>query len=68
MATGTLKWFSFDKGYGLIEPDAGGGDIFLHISAVERAGIQSLKDGQKLAFEIETGRNGKSNAADLKLL
>lgn len=68
MATGTVKWFNADKGYGFIQPDAGGSDVFVHISAVERAGLRSLPDGQKIGFESETGRNGKTSAVDLKLL
>lgn len=68
MATGTVKWFNSDKGYGFIAPDAGGGDVFVHISAVQRAGLQSLSDGQKVSYEMETGRSGKTSAADLKPL
>ncbi len=65
MATGTVKWFNTDKGYGFIAPDAGGGDVFVHISAVQRAGLQSLSDGQKVSYEMETGRSGKTSAVDL---
>ena len=68
MANGTVKWFNADKGYGFIQPDAGGADVFVHITAVERAGLRSLADGQKVSYELQTGRNGKENAADLKLL
>lgn len=68
MATGTVKWFNTDKGYGFIAPDAGGGDVFVHISAVQRTGLQSLSDGQKVSYEMETGRNGKTSAVDLKPL
>ena len=63
MATGTVKWFNAQKGFGFIQPDAGGQDVFVHISAVERAGMSSLNEGQKLAYEIVTDkRNGKSSA------
>lgn len=68
MATGNVKWFNTEKGYGFIQPDAGGSDVFVHISAVERAGIRGLPDGQKISYETETGRNGKTSAVDLKLL
>jgi CspA family cold shock protein len=68
MATGTVKWFNTDKGYGFIAPDAGGGDVFVHITAVQRAGLQSLADGQKVSYELETGRNGKTSAVDLQTL
>ena len=66
MAIGTVKWFNSDKGYGFIAPENGGGDVFVHISAVERAGMTSLKDGQKISYELETGRNGKTSAVGLE--
>ena len=63
MATGTVKWFNSQKGFGFIEQSAGGPDVFVHISAVERAGWTSLNEGQKLSYEIVTDRrNGKSSA------
>ncbi len=67
MATGTVKWFNATKGYGFIQPDGGGADVFVHISAVERAGLGSLSDGQKLTFELERDqRSGKMSAGQLK--
>lgn len=68
MATGTVKWFNATKGFGFIQPDEGGADVFVHISAVERAGLTGLNDNQKVSYEMETGRNGKSNATDLQAL
>ena len=59
MANGTVKWFNGQKGYGFIQPEEGGSDVFVHISAVERAGLSSLREGQKIAYETERGRNGK---------
>ena len=68
MPSGTVKWFNTTKGYGFIAPDDGGKDIFVHISAVERAGMQGLKDNQKIEFEMIEGRDGRQSAGDLKLL
>ena len=67
MATGTVKWFNATKGFGFIQPDAGGPDVFVHISAVERAGLQGLNEGQKIDYEIVADkRSGKSSAGNLK--
>ena len=67
MATGTVKWFNTTKGYGFIQPEDGGKDVFVHISAVERAGLGSLNEGQKVAFELERDkRSGKECAVNLK--
>ena len=68
MATGTVKWFNPTKGHGFIEPDDGGKDAFVHISAVERAGLNGLNEGQKVSFDLEPGRDGKSSAENLKLV
>ena len=65
MSTGTVKWFNPTKGYGFIEPEDGGKDVFVHISAVERAGMSTLREGQKVDFEIVAGQNGKSSAENL---
>jgi cold shock protein len=67
MAIGTVKWFNATKGYGFIEPQGGGGDVFVHISAVERAGLSSLNENQKVEYEVVSGRNGKASAENLKL-
>lgn len=67
MATGTVKWFNATKGYGFIQPDDGSQDVFVHISAVERAGMRSLNDGQKISYEIvQDRRSGKSSADNLQ--
>lgn len=68
MPTGTVKWFNATKGYGFIKPDAGGDDVFVHISAVERSGLGDLQDGQKLSYELQPGRSGKMAAVDLRAL
>ena len=67
MPTGTVKWFNAAKGYGFIEPEDGSNDAFVHISAVERAGLSTLNEGQRLSFELRPGRNGKSSAEDLTI-
>jgi cold shock protein len=67
MATGTVKWFNETKGYGFIQPDDGGRDVFVHISAVERSGMRNLAEGQKISYDIEADRrSGKESAANLK--
>ena len=67
MATGTVKWFNGQKGYGFIQPDDGGSDVFVHISAVERAGMRSLNEGQKVSYELERDqRSGKTSAGQLQ--
>ncbi|PVE21030.1 cold-shock protein [Microvirga sp. KLBC 81] len=68
MATVTVKWFNETKGYGFIQPDTGGKDVFVHISAVERAGLRGLSEGQKVSYEIQSDRRtGKEAAVDLKV-
>jgi CspA family cold shock protein len=67
MATGTVKWFNPTKGFGFIQPDAGGADVFVHISAVERSSLGSIHEGQKLSYELERdARNGKMSAGQLE--
>ena len=68
MPTGTVKWFNPTKGYGFIEPEEGGKLAFVHISAVERAGLGSLNEGQKVSYELQTGQNGKSSAENLTIV
>lgn len=67
MATGVVKWFNPTKGFGFIQPDQGGSDVFVHISALERAGLSTLNEGQKLSYELATNK-GKVSAANLKLV
>ncbi|MDA3888039.1 MAG: cold-shock protein [Allgaiera sp.] len=67
MANGTVKWFNASKGFGFIAPESGGKDIFLHISAVERAGLTTVSDDQKVTYDVESGRDGRESATNLKL-
>ncbi|MGH6718658.1 MAG: cold-shock protein [Alphaproteobacteria bacterium] len=68
MNIGTVKWFNVAKGYGFIAPEDGSKDIFVHVSAVESAGLSTLSEGQRVSFDRQTGQNGKINAANLKLV
>ena len=68
MATGTVKWFNATKGFGFIQPETGGQDVFVHISAVERAGLTGLADGQKVSYELEEDRRGRTSAGSLRPL
>ncbi len=68
MATGTVKWFNTTKGFGFIAPDTGGKDVFVHISAVERAGLTGLADNQKVEYELESGRDGRESAGSIALV
>ena len=68
MTTGTVKFFNATKGYGFIEPEDGSKDAFVHISAVERAGLSTLNEGQKVSYELEEGRNGKASAENLSVV
>jgi len=68
MAHGTVKWFNATKGFGFIQPEKGSKDVFLHISALERAGLTHVDDGQKVTFDIESGRDGRESAANLALV
>ena len=66
MPTGTVKWFNAQKGYGFVAPTDGSGDVFVHISAVERAGLGTLNEGQKISYELEQGQRGKVSAVNLQ--
>ena len=68
MSTGTVKWFNPSKGFGFIEPTDGGKDVFIHISALERAGIATLNEGQEIEYELADGRDGKTSADNVKLV
>ena len=68
MPTGTVKWFNTTKGYGFIEPDEGGKDVFVHITAVQRSGLESLNENQKVSFELQEARDGRLAASDLQVL
>ncbi len=68
MATGTVKWFNPTKGFGFIEPEDGSNDAFVHISAVQRAGLTTLNEGQKVSYELQTGQNGKASADNLTIV
>lgn len=68
MANGTVKWFNPTKGFGFIQPDNGGKDVFLHISALERAGLREIADGQKVTYELESGRDGRTSASSISLV
>ena len=67
MAMGTVKWFNATKGYGFIKPDVGGADVFVHISAVEKAGYTGLAEGVRISYELVTGRSGKASAESLRI-
>ena len=67
MANGTVKWFNSQKGFGFIQPEGGSRDVFVHISAVERAGLTGLDDGQKVTFDLEQDRQGRDSASNLQL-
>ncbi|MHA3916736.1 cold-shock protein [Halovulum sp. GXIMD14793] len=67
MANGTVKWFNTTKGFGFIAPETGRKDVFLHISALEKSGMTALSDNQKVTFDVETGRDGRENAANIAL-
>ena len=67
MANGTVKWFNTTKGYGFIAPETGGKDVFLHISALEKSGMTTLNDDQKVTFDVEAGRDGRESATNIAL-
>ena len=67
MANGTVKWFNATKGYGFIQPEGSSKDVFVHITALERAGMRGLDDGQKVTFDLETSRDGRQSATNLAL-
>ena len=67
MPSGTVKWFNAEKGYGFIQPEDGSKDVFVHITAVERAGLSGLNDGQKIIFDVEEGQRGRTSAVNLKV-
>ncbi|SMO97606.1 cold-shock protein [Paracoccus laeviglucosivorans] len=67
MTKGTVKFFNAQKGFGFIAPEGGGNDVFVHVSAVESAGLQSLNDGQEVSFEVERGRDGRQSAVNLSI-
>ena len=66
MSVGTVKWFNSTKGFGFIEPEDGGADVFVHITAVQASGMNGLEEGQKVSYELQEGRNGKTNAVNLQ--
>ena len=68
MANGTVKWFNATKGFGFIQPESGGKDVFVHISAVERSGLTGLADNQKVTYDLESGRDGRESAVNLELV
>ncbi|MBV7394805.1 cold-shock protein [Mameliella sediminis] len=68
MANGTVKWFNTTKGFGFIQPESGGKDVFVHISAVERSGLTGLADNQKVTYDLESGRDGRESAVNLELV
>ena len=67
MANGTVKWFNTHKGFGFIAPETGGKDVFVHISSLERSGLTSLNDDQKVTYDVEAGRDGRENAVNIAL-
>jgi CspA family cold shock protein len=67
MSAGTVKWFNSTKGYGFIQPEDGSKDVFVHVSAVERAGLNALQEGQKVTFDLERGQQGKTSAVNLRV-